>query len=525
VTGLATTTIHRSPLALGPLEPAPAAALRCAREEPDATAVVDGATGDRLSRGEVAAFSESLAAGMRARGVDSGDLVAVTMPNVSWWPVVALGVWRAGAAIAPLSPLWTAEEAARVLRHARPRLGIAVGPLAPILRGAFDLAGVDAEVVVVGGGDSSGTTIGALMATPGDGGSALPALELDQLAAVPFSSGTSGLPKGVHLTHGNLAAAAAHVVDGLSALGPLDARAVGLACAPFFHSMGLSLSLIGPLTVGARIVTMPVPALEPLLRLVAEHRVTHMAVPPPLVDALALDPRVDEYDLSSLETVASGGAHVPAQTERRASERLGCLVRQGYGITEATCIVSCPQRRPSTPGTAGWLAAGSEARLCDPVTGLDVPDGEAGELWVRGPHLMEGYHRLPDETRTTLTEDGWLRTGDLVAIRPDGQLEIRDRLKELIKVNGASVAPAELELVLREHPAVRDAGVVGRPDRHRGEAPVGFVSLRGPAEPDELLVFVGERVAPYKRLREVRIVDELPRLPSGKLLRRALPRL
>jgi acyl-CoA synthetase (AMP-forming)/AMP-acid ligase II len=524
VTGLAT-TIHRSPLELGQLEPVPASTLRRAHAEPGATAIVDGTTGDRLSRGEVAAFSESLAAGMRARGVASGDLVAVTMPNVAWWPVVALGVWRAGAAIAPLSPLWTAEEAARVLRHARPRLGIAVAPLAPILRGAFDLARIDAEVVVAGGGDSSGTPIGALLATPGDRGSALPAPELDDLAAVPFSSGTGGLPKGVRLTHGNLAAAAATTVDGLSLGGPLDNRAVALACAPFFHSMGLSLSLLGPLSVGARIVTMPVPALEPLLHLVAEHGVTHTAVPPQLVDALAFDLRVDEHDLSSLETVATGGAHVPGQTERRASERLGCVVRQGYGITEATCIVSSPQRRPSTPGTAGWLAAGSEARLCDPVTGVDVPDGEPGELWVRGPQVMEGYHGLPDETRAALTEDGWLRTGDLVAIRPDGQLEVRDRLKELIKVNGASVAPAELELVLREHPAVRDAGVVGRPDRHRGEAPVAYVALAGPAKPDELLVFVGERVAPYKRLREVRIVDEVPRSPTGKVLRRALQQL
>ena len=153
------------------------------------------------------------------------------------------------------------------------------------------------------------------------------------------------------------------------------------------------------------------------------------------------------------------------------------MARQGYGATEATCTISAPLGRPSTPGTAGWLVPGTEARLIDPATGADVDPGEPGELWVRGPQVMQGYHGRPQDTAAAITSDGWLRTGDLVAIRDDGQLEIRDRLKELIKVRGASVAPAEIELVLRQHPAVRDAGVVGVPDAERGEAPIAFVEL------------------------------------------------
>ena len=191
-------------------------------------------------------------------------------------------------------------------------------------------------------------------------------------------------------------------------------------------------------------------------------------------------------------------------------------------MTEATCTISCPLGEPSTPGTAGWLVPGTEARLVDPATGADAPHGEPGELWVRGPQVMDGYHGLPEETAATITPDGWLRTGDLVAVRDDGQLEIRDRLKELIKVKGASVAPAELELVLRQHPSVRDAGVVGVPDATRGEAPIAFVALDEPADPDQLVAFVAERVAGYKRVREVIVVDELPRLPTGKLVRREL---
>jgi acyl-CoA synthetase (AMP-forming)/AMP-acid ligase II len=251
-----------------------------------------------------------------------------------------------------------------------------------------------------------------------------------------------------------------------------------------------------------------------------------MAVPPPMVDALARDPRVDEHDLSSLATVATGGAAVPPESFRAASARLDAMVAEGYGITEATCMVSGPQPgRPSTPGTTGWLVRGTEVRIVDPDTGEDLPDGEPGEALVRSPQVMEGYHGLPEATAATIDRDGWMRTGDLVAIRADGQLEIRDRLKELIKVSGASVAPAELELVLRQHPAVRDAGVIGRPDPQQGEVPVAFASLAADAEPGELRAFVAERVAAYKALREVHVVDEVPRLPTGKLQRRALREL
>ena len=220
--------------------------------------------------------------------------------------------------------------------------------------------------------------------------------------------------------------------------------------------------------------------------------------------------------------MATGGTHVPAATEDEASRRLDAVVRQGYGMTEATCIVAAPQREPSTSGTAGWLAADTEARLVDPETGRDQPEGVPGELWVRGPQVMDGYHGAPEETAATLTPDGWLRTGDLVAIRPDGQLEIRGRLKELIKVRASSVAPAEVELVLREHPAVADAGVVGVGDPETGEAPMGFVVLSGPVDASDLMAWAAARLAEYKRPRDVRIVESLPRLPTGKLQRKTL---
>jgi acyl-CoA synthetase (AMP-forming)/AMP-acid ligase II len=286
--------------------------------------------------------------------------------------------------------------------------------------------------------------------------------------------------------------------------------------------MGIGLLLCASLLRGAAIVTVPIPELESILRLVAAHRVTHMVVSPPIFEALAGDPRIAEHDLSSLGVVATGGAHLAPGIERRVSERLGCVACQGYGMTEATATISAPLARANTPGRVGWLAPGTEARLVDPLSAADAAPGEPGELWVRGPQVMEGYHGLPDATAAILTPDGWLRTGDLVAIGDDGELEIRDRLKELIKVKGASVAPAELELVLRQHPAVRDAGVVGVPDPERGEAPIAFVVADGPSDPDELLSFVAERLARYKHPREVILVERLPRTPAGKLLRREL---
>jgi acyl-CoA synthetase (AMP-forming)/AMP-acid ligase II len=519
-----TAPIHRSPLPAPSTEPSvTAAALQHAATDPAALAVIDGATGERLTRGELAARSAALAAGLRERGIEPGDLVAVNMPNLAWWPVVALGVWRAGAAISPISPLWTADESARVLARAAPRLVIAFAPFAGQMRGALDTAGLDdIELVVVGGESDGATPIDALLALDVGDPYAERDLDVGDLAAVPFSSGTGGLPKGVRLTHGNLAAGAAQAISGFRAAGPYDEHSVVLAGAPFFHSIGLTLMLCAPLALGAAIITIPVPQLEPVLTLIARHRVTHLAVPPPLFDALAVDPLVDEHDLSSVRLAVTGGTHTSAEAELTLSERLRCVARQGYGMTEATCTISCPLLGPSTPGTVGWLVPGTEARLIDPQTGADAEPGAPGELWIRGPQVMEAYHGLPEDTAAAITPDGWLRTGDLVAIRDDGQLEVRDRLKELIKVKGASVAPAEIELVLRQHPAVRDAGVVGVTDADRGEAPIAFVVLDRPVEPDELAGFAAARLAGYKRPREIVVVDELPRLLTGKLLRGAL---
>jgi acyl-CoA synthetase (AMP-forming)/AMP-acid ligase II len=507
-------SIFRSSAPAPPPEPSLVVhVLRHAAADPGRVAIVDGVTGERLSRGDLVERSAAFACGLEARGIGRGDLVAIALPNGCWWPVVALGTWRAGAALVPLSPRWTAEEMARLLARVRPRLAVASPPYAPAVRDGLAAAEVAADVAI-----AEDASLERLLMRRGDRRGWEPRLPPGALAVVPFSSGTGGPPKGVRLTHGNVAVAAAQGAEALT----VDAHSAMLAVAPYFHAMGLVLALCTPLFAGARIVMLPFPDTAQILELIAQHRITHAAVAPTIVADMAADPRGAPAGAESLEVLATGGAPVAPGVQLRASQRLDCRARQGYGMTETTAVISGMMGRRTDPDTVGWLCGGTEARLVDPATGRDVGRGEAGELWVRGPQVMEGYHDDPAATAATMTPDGWLRTGDLVTIRDDGQLVVRDRLKELIKVKAAQVSPAELELVLREHPSVRDAAVVGRPHLDCGEVPVAYVVLSGSATPEELAAFVAPRVASYKRLRAVHVVDELPRSPAGKLLRRAL---
>jgi acyl-CoA synthetase (AMP-forming)/AMP-acid ligase II len=258
------------------------------------------------------------------------------------------------------------------------------------------------------------------------------------------------------------------------------------------------------------------------LGIIQEHRATCTVVVPPIILALAGHPMVDDYDLSSLRWLGCGAAPLGAETERRCAERLGCVVAQGFGMSEGAATFAINPLDAPRPGSAGRLLPGTEARIVDPDGGGDLGPGGTGELWLRGPQVMRGYRGNPAATATTVGADGWLRTGDLCRFDDDGYLFVVDRLKELIKYKGSQVAPAELEQVLAAHPAVADAAVVPRPDPEAGEVPVAHVALRGEATAEELQAWVAERVAPYKRLRAVRVTDQVPRSPTGKLLRRLL---
>jgi acyl-CoA synthetase (AMP-forming)/AMP-acid ligase II len=303
----------------------------------------------------------------------------------------------------------------------------------------------------------------------------------------------------------------------------IDADDVLVAVLPFFHIYGQVVVLNLGLSQGATIVTLPRFDMAAFLDVLERHRVTRAHIAPPIVLGLAKAPGVEGRELA-LKVVISGAAPLDADTANRASERLGAPVRQGYGMTEAspvTHIAADEGLAEQDPGAIGPLVSSTEGRLVDPETGEDT-DG-AGELWIRGPQVMRGYLADDEATARTLTGDGWLKTGDVARVEDGGVFRIVDRVKELIKYKGYQVPPAELEALLLGHPAVADVAVIPIADEAGGEAPKACVVPAGDdLDADELMAWVAERVAPYKRIRAVEIVDEIPKSASGKIMRRLL---
>jgi acyl-CoA synthetase (AMP-forming)/AMP-acid ligase II len=338
---------------------------------------------------------------------------------------------------------------------------------------------------------------------------------------LPYSSGTAGQPKGVILTHRNLVAN----LQQLRPVSTIEPGARTLAVLPFFHIYGMTCVLNQGIDRRAVVVTLPRFDLAQFLAAIAEHRIQRICIVPPIAVALAKHPMVDSYDVTSVETINSGAAPLDAELARTVARRLGCRVTQGYGMTELSPVSHCvPDGVDLDPAGVGRLLPNMEAMVVDPATGAELPPGERGELWCRGPNVMAGYLRDAEATAATLDGDGWLHTGDLVTVDAEGVFTVVDRLKELIKYRGWSVAPAELEAVLLAHEQITDAAVIGVPDADGQEVPKAFVVVRPGADLDaaEVTAFVAERVAPYKKVRVVEFVDAIPRSAAGKILRKEL---
>jgi acyl-CoA synthetase (AMP-forming)/AMP-acid ligase II len=342
----------------------------------------------------------------------------------------------------------------------------------------------------------------------------------EDLIALPYSSGTTGLPKGVMLTHHNLVSNLRQM-EGLCYFYETDT----LICVlPLFHIYGLVVVLNMGLYSGATVVMMPRFDLETFLKAAQDYEITLAHLVPPIVLALSKHPVVDNYKLPKLHTIFSGAAPLGEDLTRACMERLGCSVRQGYGMTE-TSPVTHSSPAPPWPvkfGSVGVPAPNTECKIVDLETGAELGAGEKGEVCVRGPQIMTGYLNKPEATAQTIDLEGWLHTGDIGYFDEDGHFFIVDRAKELIKYKGFQVPPAELEAVLLTHPCIADAAVIPYPDEEAGEVPKGIIVLREPAEPEAIMEFVAERVAPHKRIRHLEFVDKIPKSPSGKILRRVL---
>ncbi|HMA38183.1 MAG TPA: AMP-binding protein [Chloroflexia bacterium] len=483
----------------------------------DKPALIDGVSGQVLTYAGLAAAVNRAAAGLAAHGVRKGEVVALFSPNSPEYVVAVHAVATLGAVVTPVNPLYTAEELAFQLQDAAAAYLITTPALMERVGAAVRQAPV--REIFVFGAAAGATPFATLLASAGPP----PAVAIDprtDLVALPYSSGTTGLPKGVMLTHYNLVAN----LSQMAALDPLGAGDTLVGVLPFFHIYGLVVIMNLGLHRGATIVTLPRFDLEAFLGVIQHYGVTRAHVVPPIVLALAQHPLVAQYDLHTLAVIMSAAAPLSVATARACVERLGCRIKQAYGLTEASPAThwSPDEAAKIKLGSVGVCVPNMECRIVDPLTGADLGPEAPGEIWVRGPQVMRGYLNQPAATAAMIDAAGWLHTGDIGYADAEGYFYIVDRIKELIKYKGYQIAPAELEALLLSHPAVADAAVIAIPDAEAGEVPKAFVVLKGAATDAELLAHVAAHVAPFKKIRAIERIEQIPKSASGKILRRLL---
>jgi len=494
-------------------------------------AIIDGTSGAETTYGQLVGQIDALAGALAARGVGVGDAVAMLCPNIPAFATVFHGILRSGATATTINSLYTADEIAAQLRDASATWIFTVSPLLPAVEAAAAELGFAPDHVIVLDGAEGHPSLRDLLSE----GRAAPDVSIDaatHVAVLPYSSGTTGRPKGVMLTHRNLVANVAQCREAIG-LGSDDRV---LAVLPFFHIYGMTVLLNYALAGRSALVTMPRFDLTEFLRIIAEYRTTWLFIAPPIAVALAKHPMVDQYDLSSVEVIFSGAAPLDGALATAVATRLGCVVTQGYGMTEASPVThTVPVARTDIDRSAiGVPLPNTECRLVDPETGAVIPtpesaDGEQGhsepgEIQIRGPQVMKGYLGNDEATRATLDDEGWLHTGDIATVSSEGVYRIVDRLKELIKYKGYQVAPAVLEAVLLTHPQIADAAVIGSLDDDGQEIPKAFVVLQPgeSLEHDDVIAYVAERVAPHEKVRRVAFIEAIPKSTSGKILRKDL---
>jgi 4-coumarate--CoA ligase len=509
--------IHRSPFADVEIPDVPLTefVLRHAERLADEPALIDGPTGRTITYAQLIDSVRRLAGGLAARGFGKGDVLAIMAPNLPEYAIVFHGTAWAGGTVTTVNPTYTAEEVHHQLVDSGASILVTIGMFLETARTAAEGTKID-TIVTIDPTDADNVTslFGEPMAEHA------PVNPTEDVVVLPYSSGTTGLAKGVMLTHRNC-------VANLCQCEPILPLAEGeriLSVLPFFHIYGMQVLMNAALAAGAVVVPVPRFDLEQFLQLAQDHKIRRAFIVPPIVLALAKHPLVDSYDLSSVRTLFSGAAPLGAELAGEAAARLGCEVAQGYGMTEMSPVSHATPDGQVKAGTIGVLVPNAECRIVDPDTNEDCEVGQDGEIWVRGPMNMKGYLNNDDATKATIDAEGWLHTGDIGHVDEDGHYLIVDRLKELIKYKGFQVPPAELEALLVTHPAVADVAVIGVPDEEAGELPKAFVALKPGAEATaaELQEFVAGHVAHYKQVRIVEFVDEIPKSASGKILRRLL---
>lgn len=500
---------------------------RLVRSHPGSTAI--HYRGDAITRAELDDDAARIAAAWYRNGVRSGDVIALYLQNQPEFVVAALAAWRLGAGVLPINPMYRERELRLLLDDSRATTLVMLSALWPVARQVLPDTRVR-HVILVSDVDSGEIAEDVLQwqVLLDEASLTHPAASLrpSDTALLVYTSGTTGPPKAAQITHANVAFAA----DAWRHMLGLTDSDVVLAIAPLFHITGLATVLAQLLTLGSPLVLDFRFDADRMLALAETHRATATVGAASAFIALMASGEFDRRDISSLTKIISGGAPIPPAVLAQWRERTGVQIRPAYGLTEVTGVGLCTPAgesvRVGAHGTVsvGVAPPGTGCRLVDGEFG-DVPEGSEGEIALRGPQVMAGYLNRPDETDAVL-RDGWLRTGDIGVRDEDGWIYIVDRAKDQINASGFKVWPREVEDVLYEHPAVREAAVVGVADDYRGETVKAFVSLHAGAtvSESELIEFSKDRLAAYKYPRIVEVVEELPKTVSGKILRRELRR-
>ncbi|KAK9120492.1 hypothetical protein Syun_018109 [Stephania yunnanensis] len=461
-------------------------------------------------------------------GLKRGDCLMILLQNCPEFVFSFMGASIIGAVTTAANPFCTPSEIAKQLSSSSAKLVITLSQYANKLKDSeFDF-----KIITIDDPFEHSLQFWPLLAeldeTEHD--TELERIEIDDPVALPYSSGTTGLPKGVILTHKSLISSVAQQVDGENPNLYLKTEDVVLCVLPLFHIYALNSVLLCSLRAGASLLLMQKFEMGTLLELIQRFRVSVAAVVPPIVMALAKNPTVEMFDLSSIRIVLSGAAPLGKDLEVALKNRVPQAVfGQGYGMTEAGPVLSmCPafakRPLPSKSGSCGTVVRNAELKIVDPETGSSLPHNQRGEICIRGPQIMKGYLNDPEATKNTIDVEGWLHTGDIGYVDEDGEVFIVDRVKELIKFKGFQVPPAELEALLISHPSITDAAVVPQKDPTAGEVPVAFVVRSNDIDLTEEAVkeLIAKQVVFYKRLHKVFFVHSIPKSPSGKILRKDL---